>query len=464
MFPRAAAGQPELVRHGRERPRRPLRALGQSACAACRSLRRAARRHPGRGDRDARRRARSARSSPSPATRCSRRPNCERLGVPSRASSSWSALDVYVNETTRHADVILPAPDAARGRHYDLAFYQLSVRNVANFSPPRLRARGCAAEWEILLRLAGDRRRAGTRRRHRRLRRHRSLASLVQRERRRPGVTASAGREPAELLAALGRGAARSACSTSCCAAVPTATASAPTPDGLSLDVLEAEPARRRPRPARSRGSRRYCARRRARSSWRPSRSLADVDRLRSALARSAERRLVLVGRRHLRSNNSWMHNLPALVKGRDRCTIHVHPADADPARPGRRRPGAGTLARGRRRRPGRGHRRDHAGRGLDPARLGPRRRTACAWTSPRRTPASTAICSPTSAPSSRCRATRSSTASPSRSRPGAASPRQIGWSIDSPQLRRITLAVSDMRAIVEWAPQLGHSERSSKR
>jgi anaerobic selenocysteine-containing dehydrogenase len=37
----------------------------------------------------------------------------------------------------------------------------------------------------------------------------------------------------------------------------------------------------------------------------------------------------VLIGRRHLRSNNSWMHNVPALVKGRDRCTLQLHPADA---------------------------------------------------------------------------------------------------------------------------------------
>jgi anaerobic selenocysteine-containing dehydrogenase len=38
----------------------------------------------------------------------------------------------------------------------------------------------------------------------------------------------------------------------------------------------------------------------------------------------------VLIGRRQLRSNNSWMHNLPALVKGKDRCTVQVHPADAE--------------------------------------------------------------------------------------------------------------------------------------
>jgi anaerobic selenocysteine-containing dehydrogenase len=39
---------------------------------------------------------------------------------------------------------------------------------------------------------------------------------------------------------------------------------------------------------------------------------------------------MVLIGRRHLRSNNSWMHNLPHLVRGKDRCTMHVSPGDAE--------------------------------------------------------------------------------------------------------------------------------------
>jgi anaerobic selenocysteine-containing dehydrogenase len=54
----------------------------------------------------------------------------------------------------------------------------------------------------------------------------------------------------------------------------------------------------------------------------------ADVGRLREALDRPRDG-LVLIGRRHLRSNNSWMHNVPALVKGRDRCTLQIHPDDA---------------------------------------------------------------------------------------------------------------------------------------
>jgi Molydopterin dinucleotide binding domain len=60
-----------------------------------------------------------------------------------------------------------------------------------------------------------------------------------------------------------------------------------------------------------------------------PEAIVADVARLRESLATVPGGELVLIGRRHLRSNNSWMHNLPVLVKGQPRCTLHVHPADA---------------------------------------------------------------------------------------------------------------------------------------
>ena len=57
---------------------------------------------------------------------------------------------------------------------------------------------------------------------------------------------------------------------------------------------------------------------------------VADVERLRASLERGRNGHLVLIGRRQLRSNNSWMHNLRPLVKGKDRCTMHVNPTDAE--------------------------------------------------------------------------------------------------------------------------------------
>jgi anaerobic selenocysteine-containing dehydrogenase len=57
---------------------------------------------------------------------------------------------------------------------------------------------------------------------------------------------------------------------------------------------------------------------------------VADVARLRAALAEARRPdAVVLIGRRDLRSNNSWMHNVEVLVKGKPRCTLHVHPDDA---------------------------------------------------------------------------------------------------------------------------------------
>ena len=83
-------------------------------------------------------------------------PNSERLDAALRSLEFMVSLDVYVNETTRHADVILPAPSPLRRGHYDVALYQFAVRNVANYSPPVLPADPeLPDEWVTLLRLTG---------------------------------------------------------------------------------------------------------------------------------------------------------------------------------------------------------------------------------------------------------------------------------------------------------------------
>ncbi|CAB4645286.1 unannotated protein [freshwater metagenome] len=56
---------------------------------------------------------------------------------------------------------------------------------------------------------------------------------------------------------------------------------------------------------------------------------LADLPRLEQSMNEVDDEQLVLVGRRHLRSNNSWMHNIEVLVKGKPRCTLQIHPNDA---------------------------------------------------------------------------------------------------------------------------------------
>ena len=63
-------------------------------------------------------------------------PDAERLDRALGTLEFMVSVDIYLNETTRHADVILPAePELTRG-HYDLALYNLAIRNVANYSPP----------------------------------------------------------------------------------------------------------------------------------------------------------------------------------------------------------------------------------------------------------------------------------------------------------------------------------------
>jgi anaerobic selenocysteine-containing dehydrogenase len=100
-------------------------------------------------------------------------------------------------------------------------------------------------------------------------------------------------------------------------------------PEGLTLDVLERNPhgidlgplEPRLPEMLRTPSGK---------VELMPEPIVADVERLRGALAREPNGDMVLIGRRQLRSNNSWMHNLPALVKGKDRCTLHIHPDDAE--------------------------------------------------------------------------------------------------------------------------------------
>jgi len=61
-----------------------------------------------------------------------------------------------------------------------------------------------------------------------------------------------------------------------------------------------------------------------------PETLLADVPRLETAVVREINGGLLLIGRRHIRSNNSWMHNIDVLVQGRARCTLQMHPGDAE--------------------------------------------------------------------------------------------------------------------------------------
>ncbi len=255
-------------------------------------------------------------------------PNAARLERAIESLEFMLAVDIYVNETTRHADVVLPAPEPLEKSHYDLALYQLAARNVANFSPPILeREDGQPAEWQIFLRLAGVVAGQGPDADIEALDRL-TIEALVGRELAEPHSRV-AGRDPAELIDALEprRGPERAL--DFMLRVGPYGDAFGADPDGLTLDLLERSPhgvdlgplEPRMPEVLRTPSGKIELA---------PPDIVGDVARLRSALSRSTNGGMVLVGRRQLRSNNSWMHNLDALVKGKDRCTMHVNPADAE--------------------------------------------------------------------------------------------------------------------------------------
>ena len=270
-------------------------------------------------------------------------PNSARLEQAMAGLELMISIDPYLNETTRHADVVLPPPSPLERPHYDLAFTQLAVRNVANYSPAVLpRDADTPEEWEILARLAafaqglgpdadpGD------------------VDDLVAATLVGAAVAdehgSVHGREPEELLAQLAprRGPER---------LLDLMVRTGPYGDGfgsvtapieigvdehgdplhvepLSLDVLENHPhgidlgplQPRLPEVLRTPSGRIEAA---------PPEILTDVARLSDVLASPAPEGLVLVGRRDLRSNNTWMHNVKVLVKGRPRCTLHLHPDDA---------------------------------------------------------------------------------------------------------------------------------------
>ena len=82
-------------------------------------------------------------------------PNSARLDAALADLECMVSVDIYVNETTRHADVILPAPSALQKGHYDLALLQLALHDTSNYSEPVLPLDDDQPdEWEVLARLA----------------------------------------------------------------------------------------------------------------------------------------------------------------------------------------------------------------------------------------------------------------------------------------------------------------------
>ena len=256
-------------------------------------------------------------------------PNSERLAGALDQLEFMVSIDLYLNETTRHADVILPPPSQLQRGHYDLLLLQFAVRNVANYSPPVLPLdEGQPDEWEIISKLTAIAQGLGVDA-DPAVADDLAIAGLV-RGAVKDEYSPVAGRDADELLAELNaagrRGPERML--DFMLRTGPFGDGFGVDPDGTSLDDMIAHPhgrdfgalVPRLPEVLRTPSGRIELA---------PEPLVADLERLRGAAEELATRGLVLVGRRHLRSNNSWMHNVSVLVKGKPRCTLQVHPDDA---------------------------------------------------------------------------------------------------------------------------------------
>ena len=220
-------------------------------------------------------------------------PSGERLARALAGLDFMVSVDIYVNETTRHAHLILPPASALERSHFDAVFLALAVRNTVKWSPPVV-APGMDArhDWDILW----------------------SLASCIVEQRAGGGLVGRVARRAMEVAR--------------------------PSPDRVLDLLLRTGPYRlslKRLREAehgidlgplvpmrhervRHPGGKVDLA---------PGDLVADLARVDAWIDERRDAGLVLIGRRHLRSNNSWMHNAPSLVKGPDRSSLMMNPEDA---------------------------------------------------------------------------------------------------------------------------------------
>ncbi len=209
-------------------------------------------------------------------------PSGRRLDEALEQLEFMAAIDIYINETTRHADIILPPTTGLEADHYDIIFHIFGVRNTTRYSPAVFeRSAEQRHDWEI-------------------------YQELFQR------FTGEEGNNMTpDLLLAMGLQYGPYAA------------------EGLTLDKIKASPHGIDLGPLQPcLSDRLFTADKKIHLA--PEEITKDLARIRRT-GEPENGQLLLIGRRELRSNNSWMHNSERLVKGGNRCTLMIHPSDAGP-------------------------------------------------------------------------------------------------------------------------------------
>lgn len=246
-------------------------------------------------------------------------PNGEKLSAALESLDFMVSFDIYINETTRHANVILPGVSPLEDSHWDVVFNQFAWRNFARYSAPVFEMdKSRPTEWEAIMRFVGLVRGLGPN----------ADPHALDDEMTRAEVARVAGTYTDQLMSAVSgyngpdrllelelRGG-------------PYGDGFGRNPDGLTLEKVKTathgidlglhEP--RMPDMLRTPSGKIELA---------PADFIADLPRVEAEMAKPASD-LVLIGRRDVRTNNSWMHNLPILAKGPNRCKLLVHPVDAE--------------------------------------------------------------------------------------------------------------------------------------
>lgn len=215
-------------------------------------------------------------------------PNGQQLDTAFESLKFMVSIDIYINETTRHANIILPPTTGLEVAHYDLAFHNLAVRNTTRYSEPLYEKDNSQRhDWEI-------------------------LQELSNRLNANEGEPIPAPQDPEMKIDFMLKNGLYGK-------------------DGMSVQQLKDNP------HGLDLGELNPCLHSKIRTdnqmiNLMPELILNDLNRVKKQYTQLSENQdldLLLIGRRHLRSNNSWMHNSERLVKGRERCTLMIHPETA---------------------------------------------------------------------------------------------------------------------------------------